>query len=227
MKTPIRIKSFNGGLKISLEKSASIQELKEALAEKLKESRKFFGNATVAIAFEGRELTEPEEDSLCDIISFHTDLEVLCVIKTDEDSQHFFDSALRYVKEETERSDVTFFKGSVINQQFLESPKDIVILGDVNPGCTVVSAKSIFVLGGLYGEAYAGAPLKEEKESNTEIIYASELAPEELRIGDKTYEPVKKHRWGVKPKFLPQIAYVSNDKINIETYTKELLSRVL
>ncbi len=116
----------------------------------------------------------------------------------------------------------------------------MVVIGDVHPGCTIISEKSIYIFGGLYGEAYAGLRSSENpkiqppednhdevhNEASKQVILAMEMAPEELRIGRLCYQPAKKPRWGIKPKLLPQIAYASNDKINIEPYTKELLKRI-
>ena len=66
-----------------------------------------------------------------------------------------------------------------------------------------------------------------EDEISDKVILAMEMAPEELKIGSIFYEPVKKNKWGIRAKIVPQVAYASNDKINIEPYTKELLDRVL
>ena len=216
MKDIVRIKSFSNGLKIHMDENASMDELTAALESKLSSSRKFFGNNSVAIAFEGKKLTEVEEDLVCNLITMHTDLQIVCIISDEPETEDYFGSVLRSMQEEKERSDVYLYKGSLINQNLIESNKDIIIIGDVNPGCTVVSGGSIFIFGGLYGEAYAET-----------LVMAMEMAPEELKINDFQYAPAKKHQWGIKPKLIPQIAYVSNDKINIEPYTKELLDRIL
>ena len=99
----------------------------------------------------------------------------------------------------------------------LESEENIVILGDVNPGCTVISSQSIVVLGGLYGEAYAGL-----EGEGSYYIAALEMAPEKLKIGDFKYT-AQKARWGIKPKVHPQVAYVKNNKVVLDSLTKELL----
>lgn len=225
MSSPIRIKSFPNGLRIQILDGFTFEDIADAVARKFSEGRKFFGTGSVAIAFEGKLLSFAEEDILCDLIMENSDLEIMCVLEPDEDIDDFFRSSIRNIRQEFEKNDICYFKGSIINQEILHCKKDVVIIGDVNPGCCIITEGNIFVYGGLYGEAYAG--IREGAQDASRIIMALEMAPEELRIGDLCYAPAKKNKWGIKPKLLPQIAYVSNDKINIEPYTKELLESLL
>lgn len=227
MNTPIKLKSSSNGLRVVMEPECTIEELEIELRSKLEDCRKFFGSAKMVISFEGKEITEKEQDYFCDIISECTDIDIICVTDL-TGAEEEFNYCLRVVSEEFKRNDVCFIRGSVIDQAFIDSEKDVIVIGDVHPGCTIVSRKSIYIFGGLYGEAYAGI-LDEDLDitDSPELIMAMEMAPEELRIGSLSYEPAKKSKWGIKPKLLPQIAYASNDKINIEPYTKELLKRVM
>lgn len=238
MNTLIKIKSSSNGLRIIMDAECSIQDLEAALRQKLTDGRKFFGSAKMALSFEGKELTESEQDHFCDIITECTDINIVCLVDLSK-ADDSFRSCIRFVEKENRKNDVCFINKSVINQDFVNSKKDVIVIGDVHPGCTIISEKSIFIFGGLYGEAYAGVkssgnfqkqPAEENDKVHNEtfrqMILAMEMAPEELRIGHLCYQPVKKPRWGIKPKLLPQIAYASNDKINIEPYTKELLKRI-
>lgn len=240
MNTLIKIKSSANGLRIIMNAEGSMEELEEALRQKLSDGRKFFGNAKMALSFEGKELTEDEQDHFCDIITECTDINIICLADLSKAADSF-QHCIRIVAEEYKKNDICFIRNSVINQEFVDSEKDVVVIGDVHPGCTIISEKSIFIFGGLYGEAYAGIRSSEDSktqprpednddevhnEASKQMILAMEMAPEELRIGRLCYQPAKKPRWGIKPKLLPQIAYASNDKINIEPYTKELLKRI-
>ena len=101
----------------------------------------------------------------------------------------------------------------------LETDNSIVILGDVYPGCAVISTKNIIVLGGLYGEAYAGG----NGQQNAYIV-ALEMEPERLKIGDFKYKAgTKQSKWGIRPKVQPKIAFEKNGKIIMEPLTKDLL----
>ena len=101
----------------------------------------------------------------------------------------------------------------------IETDESIVIVGDVLPGCSVISAKNIIVLGGLYGEAFAGGNGKEGA-----YIVALEMEPERLKIGDFKYKSSgKTARWGIRPKVQPKIAHVKKQKIVFDALTKDLL----
>ena len=239
MNTLIKIKSSANGLRIIMDAEGSMEDLEAALRQKLTDGRKFFGNAKMALSFEGKELTEDEQDHFCEVITECTDINIICLVDLSEAADSF-QHCIRIVEEEYKKNDICYIRNSVINQEYVDSEKDVVVIGDVHPGCTIISEKSIFIFGGLYGEAYAGISSSktskthppEEKsdkvhnEASRQVILAMEMAPEELRIGSLCYQPAKKPRWGIKPKLLPQIAYASNDKINIEPYTKELLKRI-
>ena len=57
MKQPVVIKANNYGLMIILDPDLEFEELLKAVGEKFKESAKFFGNADMAVAFDGRKLS--------------------------------------------------------------------------------------------------------------------------------------------------------------------------
>lgn len=227
MKTPIKIKSSSNGLRIIMNPEESYEILAEELRQKLTDTRKFFGNAKMVLSFEGKDLTEEEEDAFCDIINECTDIDIICITDLPK-AEESFHHCIRVVSEEYKKSGVCFIDHSIINQDFVDSEEDVIIIGDVHPGCTVMSAKNIYIFGGLYGEAYAGVSKAKTDTADIPLtIIAMEMAPEELRIGSYCYQPAKKPKWGIKAKISPQIAYVSNDKINIEPYTKELLKRIM
>ena len=76
----------------------------------------------------------------------------------------------------------------------------------------------MIVLGGLYGEAYAG-----ENGQPGAFVAALEMEPERIKIGDFKYKMTgKQSKWGIRPKIQPKIAYVKNDKITFEALTKDL-----
>ena len=112
-----------------------------------------------------------------------------------------------------------FYKGTLKNREVIETENSIVVLGDVYPGSAVISAGNIIILGGLYGEAYAGGSGREDC-----YIVALEMEPERLKIGDFKYKTnAKQSKWGIRPKVQPKIAHLKNGKIVFDPLTKELL----
>src|SRR5699024_9503873 len=63
--------------------------------------------------------------------------------------------------------------------QVLEVEGDLLLIGDVNPGATVMAGGNIFILGSLRGIAHAGC----YGDTNA-IIAASIMKPMQLRISD-------------------------------------------
>lgn len=63
--------------------------------------------------------------------------------------------------------------------QVLEVTGDLLLLGDVNPGGTVIASGNIYVMGKLQGMAHAGA-----NGNKKAVICAASMFPTQLRIAD-------------------------------------------
>lgn len=219
MKDAVLIKSFQNGITLLLNDKVSFEEILEEIALKFSEARAFFGSASMALSVEGRNLSEAEEIKIIDAIRQNSNITVLCIVGHDEETNKKFIKALQHMEKRLTGGDEgQLYKGSLKNREVLETENSIIILGDVNPGCAVISPKNIIVLGGLYGEAYAGG----DEQQNAYIV-ALEMEPERLKVGDFKYKATKQTKWGIRPKIQPKIAYVKNAKIVMEPLTKELL----
>jgi len=88
----------------------------------------------------------------------------------------------------------------------IRHPGTVVILGDLNPGGTVVAAGDILVWGRLRGVAHAGA------YGNSQcLILALQMEPTQLRIADY----VARAPETPPPQFYPEVAYVTPEGIRI------------
>lgn len=225
MKNPVVIKSFPNGITLFLDEEINFEELLLHIAMKFKESSGFFKNAKMALMIRGRQISAEEEMRILDAIKENSELNIMCLVGEEDETDRLFTKALAQTdfSEDSETgSEGQFFKGTLKNGQVLETEKSIVILGDVYPGCAVISSKDIIILGGLYGEAYAGGSGLEGH-----YVVALEMAPEKLKIGDFTYlTKDKSSKWSIKPKVQPKIAYVKNNTIVTDCLTKELLSEL-
>ena len=218
MKDNILIKKFPNGITLHLNPEIAFETLLEEIAAKFNQNRHFFRDAKVALALEGRELSEDEERQIITAIHTHSDLEIICIIGKNEDTDRNFVKAIQKVNVQHTDNFGHFYRGTLKNNQKIEIESSIVILGDVYPGSIVSAAKDIIIIGGLYGEAHAGVGSDE-----SHYIVALEMSPEKLKIGDFRYKPKDKPRWGIKPKVQPKIAYVKDKHIVTEPITKELL----
>lgn len=222
MKNAVIIKSFPHGLSIFLDSEIPFSRLIEEIALKFRESAHFFKDASMALSFEGRELSEQEERQIIDMISANSSLNIVCIIGKDPQTDQSFARALQRFAFHGEPMENVgqFYKGALKDGQILETDHSIIVLGDVYPGACVISAKDIVVLGGLYGQAYAGGCGDEGH-----FAVALEMSPEKLKIGDFKYKTSEKQsKWPIKPKIQPKIAYVKDARVLIEPITKELLS---
>lgn len=221
MREAVILKSYQNGIAIKLNPEVPFEKILEELSMKFTQSRAFFGNSKVAVSLEGREVSDAEEIQILDTIHSCSDVRVICIVGRDETTNRLFLKALKHMekKQPSGDEDGKFYRGSLRNHESLETETSIIILGDVHPGCSVVSAKNIIILGGLYGKAYAGGNGEEEH-----YIVALEMAPEALTIGDFKYQSKERYRKKfIQPKIQPKIAFVKNRRIIFEPLTKELL----
>ena len=73
-----------------------------------------------------------------------------------------------------------FHQGTVRSGEYLDSPGNLLILGDVNPGAKVTAKGNIIIWGRLLGIAHAGS-----KGNTQATISALQLRPVQLRIAEK------------------------------------------
>ncbi len=220
MREAVILKSYQNGIAIKLNPEVPFEKILEELSVKFTQSKAFFGSSKVAVSLEGREVSDEEEIRILDTINACSDVKVICIVGRDEKTNRLFLKALKNMEKRLSGDEEgKFYRGSLKNHESLETETSIIILGDVHPGCSVVSAKNIIILGGLYGKAYAGANGDEEH-----YIVALEMAPESLTIGDFKYQSKERHRKKlIQPRIQPKIAFVKNRRIMFEPLTKELL----
>ena len=222
MKNAVIIKSFPNGLSIFLDSELPFSQLLEEIAMKFSESANFFKDASMVLSFEGRVLSDQEERQIVDVISANSRLKIVCIMGKDEETERNFVKALQQLSfhQEVMENAGQFYKGTLKEGQILETENSIIVLGDVYPGACIISSKDIVVLGGLYGQAYAGG-----NGEDGHFVVALEMSPEKLKIGDFKYKTSEKQsKWSIKPKIQPKIAYVNDARVFIEPITKELLN---
>ena len=221
MREAVIIKSFPNGIALYLNGEMPFEDLLAEIGYKFSDARNFFGTVTMALSIEGRAVTDMEEIRILETIRDNSDINIACIVEKDETVNKNYVKALeRTERELAQKPEGQFFRGDLKDREVLETENSIIMLGDVYPGSSIVSAKNIIILGGLYGKAHAGG-----NGCEGAYIAAFEMAPGRIRIGDFKYKPgTKQARWGIRPKVRPKIAYVKNDRIIIEALTKDLLN---
>ncbi len=213
------IKSFQNGINLRLNPEIPFEQLLQDIADKFNESRSFFKTASVALSLEGRNLSPEEEISIIDTINANSDLTIICIVGKDDMQNNNFIKALQTLQNKLPSNDYAqFYKGTLKDNEVIEMEDSIIIMGDVNPGCAVTSGKNIIIMGGLYGEAYAGTEL-----GNSAYIIALEMEPTALGIGNFKYRPMKKSKWRIQSKVQPKVALVNGTNVEVLPLTKEIL----
>lgn len=218
----VLLKSFPNGIALHLDEEIMFPELLEAVKIKFLESKKFFQNANLALSVEGRELSMAEEQQLVSVIEDVSDIHILCILEKNPEKDQQFLKALGQTQLNFSDKSAKIYRGTLKNGQAIESRDTILIIGDVNPGCKVSSGKDIIILGGLYGEAYAGY----NEDGENHFVAALELQPEKLKIGALRFRSKEKPKWTIKPKITPTIAYNNDGEIYAKPITKEILENL-
>lgn len=87
MKDSVLIKGNQHGLAIYINEDSDFEQIKSDLVGKLEGARNFFGANKVTLSFSGKVLEADQENELVDLFALHSDLEVLCVIDDNLDSE--------------------------------------------------------------------------------------------------------------------------------------------
>ncbi|MCI8374647.1 MAG: septum site-determining protein MinC [Lachnospiraceae bacterium] len=225
---PVIIKSNKYGLIVILDQKLPFEELKREVADKFRSSAKFFGEAQMAVCFQGRTLTLEEEMSLADTISESCQIQVVSIIDENQELEEKMQRAVEQKDTEPEDlmnlKDGRFYKGTLRSGQVLESETSVIILGDVNPGARVISKGNVIVLGCLKGNVFVGAAGNEAA-----FVAALSMDPMQIRIGDviaRCSDDATGKKKKKKVADTPKIAFVENGNIYIEPITKEVLNEI-
>lgn len=216
-KNSVVLKGNKYGIVVILDKDADYKEIKFQIAEKFRESSRFFGSGSMAISFKGRSISDEEQKELLDIISENSDLNIVCVIENDTDTEEKFRKTVDEKLNDMTNGIGQFYRGTLRSGQVLESDRSVIILGDVNPGAKIISAGNVVVLGALKGTVYAGV-----NGDDSTFVVALDMHPVQVRIGDTIARCSDKQKKSSQPE--TKIAYVDGGNIYIDPLNKEILN---
>ncbi|WP_221277355.1 septum site-determining protein MinC [Anoxybacteroides tepidamans] len=168
------MKGTKDGLTLHLDDTCSYEDLIAELDEKLtiNENEDSDGPlVSVHLKIGNRYLTPKQEEELRALIRAKKNL----VVESIDSNVMTKEEALKW-KQKTEIVSVAKI---VRSGQVLHVHGDLLLIGDVNPGGTVIAGGNIFILGALRGIAHAGCYGNKEA-----VIAASIMKPTQLRISD-------------------------------------------
>lgn len=219
MDNSVIIKGNKNGILVVLDGMMDFAELKEKVAGKFADSAKFLGSCKTAIAFEGRELSDAEEMELAEVISSNSNLDIVCILNNDTQKSIEYEQKVTDTIMEASVNTAKFYKGNLRSGQSLEMDTSIIVIGDVNPGASVISNGNIIIMGSLKGIAHAGA-----SGNRNAFVFALDMNPMQIHIADVIARapdnPDRNQAHETK------IAFLEEDSIYIEAVTKSVLNDI-
>jgi septum site-determining protein MinC len=168
----VMIKGTKDGLTLHLDDSCSYYELMKELDDKLSASLRSQSDRpliTVKVKVGNRYLSEEQKEEIRSLIRQKKNL----VVDTIESNVITVDEA----EQIKGKSEIVTVARIIRSGQVLEVDGDLLLIGDVNPGATVMAGGNIFIMGSLRGIAHAGY-----RGDETAVIVASHMNPAQLRI---------------------------------------------
>jgi septum site-determining protein MinC len=170
----VTIKGTKDGLTLHLDHLCSYDELKRELNMKLSETaRTQDANQLINVKVQAgyRFLSEEQKEEIIEIIKQKKNFIVNSI-----DSNVMTIEDVTKMKQEQE---IISLSKIVRSGQVIQVPGDLLLIGDVNPGGTIMAGGNIYVLGALKGIAHAGCNGNKEA-----VIVAAVMMPSQLRIAD-------------------------------------------
>jgi septum site-determining protein MinC len=203
-KSLVNIKGIKDGLLFVLDDAAPLTDVLSELTHKLDAHEQFLNGPLVHIYVKTgrRPLTEEVKESVRSPFVQRGNLLVQSIVgDPEEDRDAAGRASLQFPAVKT-------FSCIVRSGQTLRHEGNLLLLGDVNPGGTVLCTGSIFILGSLRGLAHAGIDGDEDA-----VIAASHLRPTQLRIAGVVSRPPDE--WGFQEAVM-EFAYLRNGNMEIE-----------
>jgi septum site-determining protein MinC len=170
----VTIKGTKDGIVLHLDDSCSFEELQKELDEKLSANQKTQAErqlTRVKVDVGNRYLSDEQREEIKNLI-----LQKKNLVVDDIESNVVTKAESDKLKAENE---VVTVARIIRSGQVLEVPGDLLLIGDVNPGGTVIAGGNIFIMGALKGIAHAGVLGNDQA-----VIAASSMQPSQLRIHD-------------------------------------------
>ncbi|RLC84925.1 MAG: septum site-determining protein MinC [Chloroflexi bacterium] len=213
---PIVLKGTPQGLLLKPQ-AQSWDVILNALEYALQDAAAFFRGGRVILELEDHTFTEANLTALRALLERH-EMELWAVLGVDEATQHLVrEHGIRTrlpgtatPAAETESPETIFARRTLRSGQRLNTPGDVTLLGDVNPGAEVLAGGNIVIWGRARGVLHAGAWGDE-----TAVVCALDLNPAQLRIaGIISRAPEQRRR---RPQ--PEVARIEDGVIIARPWT--------
>jgi septum site-determining protein MinC len=191
----VNIKGTKNGLVIKINPDVALEEVKTDLRSKLEKSQGFFKGARFTLYFTCGNQKDQYKNTLEDLcqkyglvpseqVSWPPETRIKAESKSKPSDITIPDKSMTIDNKALHSSDgeeVLLINRTLRSGQIIYSEKSIVIMGDLNPGAEVISARNIYIMGNCGGIVHAGSP----DNSSAEVI-TLKYQPIVMRIGTIT-----------------------------------------
>lgn len=229
-----QIKAERDGFVLLVPAEVSLEDLLAELRKKVMESRGFFQKARMILDLRERDFHVDEVQVIRTLLEDVGGIQ-LHEIRLGKNLQPFLSwvsgllgIAVKVMEVNAEKAEVFGEKGGKFREETdagdaplvvrqtcrsgtrIESPAELIILGDVNPGAEILAARDIIVFGTLRGIAHAGI-----YGDRSAKIWGLHIEPQQLRIADVVAVPPRERT--MKPKRY-EVAEIQGDRIQVTRF---------
>ena len=217
----IEFKGNKKGLIINVKKVAPFEQVKESIIDRLEENVGFFNGAKI-YQINSDYLNDVQMMMIEDAITSRFDIEFV----EEKDKETYINTYETKYVDNMRSGEKVVFDGDVVvmsdmnSGSQVSSTRNVVVMGNINSGAKVVANGNIVVMGEVRGFVHAGA-----KGNDSAYVIANSLCPKILQIADNIAEaPDDEYEESKNDKIIiPEIAFVSKDRIVIESFLPKTL----
>ena len=215
MSEDIVLKSYKNGLRLIMNPDIPIEQLLTSICHKFADSKKFFGDAKLAIALEGRRLSDAEIEAVIQSIERNSGVIVTVVAVEDR----FFEKEMAQKKDDfyLEKSDdfLKIVNGNVTPDTKVTSCYGLMVTGDILEGASAECGGNLVVLGRIYGNASCG-----RKTGKKAYILTGGIENANISIGDVSENfSIKKKKRFFSDKNEMIVVTVKNGELDAANFT--------
>ena len=213
----LEFKGSKKGIIVNIKRKATFDEIKNSIIDKLESSIGFFNGAKIC-AINCKYLSYIQIMMIKHDISSKFDVEFI----EEYNKKEITSFQTKYVNNLRSGENIEF-DGDIIVMTDMKSGSqvsatcNVVVMGDISSGARVVANGNVIVMGSVSGFIHAGA-----NGNQNAYVVAGNLNPKILQIAgniaeapdDENHEENKQNR--------PEIAFVSNDTMVIESYLPKM-----
>lgn len=191
MKNSCIIKSHPKGICVVMDPEVSFEDLVLDICSAFYEAGEYFGERSMVLSLEGRNLTNEEIKVVIDAVELNSKVKIPYVVENEEAKDVRVLNAMDKYFFERSDDNAKIIRGNVNPGEIVSSDTGLLVIGDVKNGAKIRANGNVVVLGTLSGSVRAGEP-----DNTNACIVANNLDIKTATIGGISGEINVKIRGG-------------------------------